>query len=121
VTFNNSKAVGVNFSSCNGLSSLIFKACLLDYSIFQGVEIPSLKMENSSLKDTDLSESKLVNACFSGCNLQNAIFNSSDLSKADFRNAKNYYLDPQYTKIRNAKFSMPEAMSLLSALEIIVE
>lgn len=121
VIFKDSKVVGVNFSSCNRLSQLAFSDCLLDLSVFQGLEIPNFKAQNSSLKEVDLSEGKFPGASFCGSNLKNALFNASDLSGSDFRNAINYFLDPRFTRIKKSKFSMPEAMSLLNALEIIVE
>ena len=33
----------------------------------------------------------------------------------------NYYIEPEFTKIQKAKFSMPEAMTLLKGIGVIVE
>jgi len=35
--------------------------------------------------------------------------------------AKNYFIDPRYTKLKKAKFSMPDAIGLLLPFEIIIE
>ena len=43
------------------------------------------------------------------------------MTKSDFRNATQYYIEPEFTKINKAKFSMPEAMSFFSAIDIVVE
>jgi fluoroquinolone resistance protein len=53
---------------------------------------------------------------FSGSLLTGASFTKSDLSKADFRTAKDYFIDPSFTKIKGAKFALPEALALLTAL-----
>ncbi len=119
--FHSSKIVGVNFSSCSSLQQVTFEECVLDYSVFQNVKASYFKALNSSLKEVDLSESKLINASFFGSDLHNANLDSSDLTGSDFRDAKNYFINPQYSKIKNANFSMPEAMSLLTALDINVE
>ncbi len=117
----NSKLVGINFSNCNSLFQISFEECLLDYSLFQQVESSGASFEKCSLKDVVLSESDFSNSNFSGCNLRGANFNNSNLSGADFRGATEYDIDPLFSKVKKAKFSLPEALTLLSALEITVE
>ena len=45
----------------------------------------------------------------------------TNLMKADFRGAKNYVISPQDNRVRKAKFSFPEVLSLLKCLEIEIE
>jgi hypothetical protein len=40
---------------------------------------------------------------------------------ADFREAFNYDIDFKFNKLAKAKFSIPEALSLLNSLDIILE
>jgi len=116
-----SKVLGVNFSNCNSLSNLSFERSILDFCSFQSIDLPKIIIKDSSLKEVDMSEGSFVSANFSGSDLSKTFFSKSDLSKSDFRGAKNYFVDPQFTNIKKAKFSMPEAMSLLSSLDIAVE
>lgn len=119
--FESSKMMGVNFTSCNGLSDISFTESVLDFSVFQGLEVLNFSAEDSSFKEADLSGAKLLGASFRKCNLHNANLNGSDLRGADFRDAINYQINPEYTKVKKAKFSMPEAMGLLSGFEVIIE
>jgi hypothetical protein len=48
-------------------------------------------------------------------------FLHTNLSGANFVGAKGYAIDLTANKAKKAKFSYPEAMSLLSALDVIVE
>lgn len=66
-------------------------------------------------------EVQLKGADFSGTDLKKSTFQDCDLSKADFRGAKNYFISTESNKIKKAKFSMPEAVSLLGNLDIMIE
>lgn len=121
VTFKLSKVIGVNFSSCQGLSDLKGIDSNFDYCIFQNCKVPSVSFESCSLKESDFSEGQFVGGNFSNSNLEGALFNSSNISKCNFIGAKNYSIDLTVTKLKNAKFSMPEAISLFDPLEISIE
>jgi len=43
------------------------------------------------------------------------------LQGADFRHAVSYHIDASKNKIKNARFSIPEVLSFLAPLQIIVE
>ena len=49
------------------------------------------------------------------------VFTGANLTRADFRGAKDYVISPQDNRVRRAKFSFPEVMSLLRCLEIEIE
>ncbi|MBT3586318.1 MAG: pentapeptide repeat-containing protein [Halobacteriovoraceae bacterium] len=121
VKFHDSKLVGINFADGATLFELKFEQCLLDLCVFQGVNSPNPVFNNCSLKEVDFSEAKLNGATFCGSNLVAAHFTNTDLSGADFRQAIKYSIDPTYSKIKKAKFSMPEAMGLLASLDITIE
>jgi uncharacterized protein YjbI with pentapeptide repeats len=115
------KLVGMNWSSCSNLRDLKFFDCKMDFSVFQDLNLQYLELNNCSLVDGDFSRSQLQNAKFINCNLKNSIFNNCDLEKADFRQSINYWLDPRACKLKNAKFSMPEAVALIEALGVKVD
>jgi uncharacterized protein YjbI with pentapeptide repeats len=45
--------------------------------------------------------------------LRNSKFQNTNLANADLRTAKNYYIDPTHNKLKGARFSYPEVLSLL--------
>ncbi len=82
-------------------------------------------MKNASFKGSNLKENyftgtSLISADFTDVDLSGTIFHNCDLSKADFSSATQYDIDPQTNKIKKAKFSLPEAVGLLRAFDIII-
>lgn len=75
----------------------------------------------SKLKDVHFTNTILIGADFSDVDLTGAIFHNSDLSKAEFSKATRYTIDPQTNKIKKAKFSLPEALGLLQAFDIMID
>ena len=67
-------------------------------------------------EECDLQESN-----FRNCRLEATQFFRCDVRKADFREAKGYVIDIPSNKLRQAKFSFPEVVSLLDSLEIKIE
>ena len=63
------------------------------------------KFDKCSLKETDFTEVNLSASVFSDCDLTGAIFSNTILEKVDFRTANNYSIDPEFNKLKKAKFS----------------
>ncbi len=120
-TIEESKLIGINWTSISSLMNCTFNKCILDYSIFNSMKLSKNKFIHSSIKEADFSESELesVEFCFSDLYATN--FSGSNLKKSDFRNATNYSIDPAFSNIKKAKFSLPEAINLLKSFDIIVE
>ena len=70
--------------------------------------------------DVDFRETDLSQADFAGTNLCDSLFLATDLTEADLSQARNYQIDPSQNTVRKAKFSLPEAMSLLYGLDIVL-
>ena len=77
--------------------------------------------KGSILKDCNFFETNLAGADFNACNLEGSLFEQCDLSEADFRNAEKYSINPDQNKLKGAKFSLPEVLSFLAPLDIIIE
>ena len=60
----------------------------------------------------------LAGADFAHCDLQDTEFFQCDMRKADFTDAIGYKVDILGSKLQDAKFSLPEAVNLLSDLHI---
>ncbi|MBT3980784.1 MAG: pentapeptide repeat-containing protein [Bacteriovoracaceae bacterium] len=121
VSFINCKLVGVNFTLCSSTRSLVFKNCKVDHSVFQEMDLNSTTFENCSLKHVDFSQSILRGANFTKSNLDEAFFSGADLTACDFRGARDYSIDPRYSKLKHAKFSSSDVLRLLHHLDIIIE
>ena len=112
--FRNCKMLGINFSQCSDfLFSVSFSDCILDYGIFIRKKLKATKFTNCSLKEANFSDCDLSQADFSGSDLQLAVFRQTNLEKADFRKALHFSIDPEYNKMKKAKFSRIDLSGLL--------
>jgi len=68
----------------------------------------------------DFREADLAKTNFDGTDLSESLFLNTNLSKADFSGAKNYAISPEKNTLKGAKFSLPEAMSLLFNLDLVL-
>ena len=121
VQFTGSKLMGLNWCNLNRLENCSFTDCKLDLCSFQGQKLKRTGFINCSLKEVDFSDADLTECDFSGSFLAGASFVRANLAKADLRSAKNYFIDPSFTKIKGARFKLPEALVLLQALGAVVE
>ncbi len=119
--FSNCKLLGIDWSNAGDLFFLKFESCVLNYGNLSNLNLTKTNFDGSRLIDTDFSKSKLVEASFRDCDLGGTIFTMADLQKADFRDARNYAIDIKVAKIKNAKFSMPEAATLLTSLGLKID
>ncbi|MBT3241131.1 MAG: pentapeptide repeat-containing protein [Chloroflexi bacterium] len=124
--FMGSKMIGIDWvSSGLGKKEIIkinnpisFYDCVLNYSVFLGLDLKNVQIEKCLAKEVDFSEAVLKGANFLNSDLAGSIFNQTDLTQANFVGAKNYSIVPGVNKLKGTKFSMPEAMSLLYSMEI---
>jgi len=58
---------------------------------------------------------------FDGSDLQGCRFEECDLTSADLRSARNYLISPLSNKIAGMRVSLPEALGLLAAVDVVVE
>jgi fluoroquinolone resistance protein len=124
--FENSKLIGVNWTQAAwprtdlGLP-LAFIDCAMSHSTFIGLTLKRIQVKNCVAKEVDFREADLTDANFAGTNLEASIFGNTNLTEADFRGSRNYLINPSENKMKGAKFSLPEAMSLLYGLDIELE
>lgn len=97
---------------------LAFRRCALSYGVFAGMELYEAVFEDCLLKETVFEDADLEGATFGGCDLTGAVFLHTNLQKADLSTACNYLINAAENSIRQARFSLPEAMSLLYAMDI---
>lgn len=125
VQFEGCKAIGINWTEASwqkgGFFRLIdFNDCTLNYSTFFGLKLKSIKITKSIAREVDFGETDLTGGLFDGTNFSGSNFMHTDLTEADFTNATNYSISPKNNILKKTKFALPEAMSLLYNLDIII-
>jgi fluoroquinolone resistance protein len=123
--FQGSKLVGIDWTCADWSSGklahpLAFDGCSLNHSTLIGLELPGLEITGCTALDVDFREADLSGADFSGTDLTDSLFSRTDLTGADLSRARNYHINPQENILRQAKFSLPEAISLLYSLDIVL-
>ena len=126
VSFEKSKLVGINWAvaswDLDGLLKLqnpvSFSECVVNYSSFIGLELEGLQIKKCTANEVDFSEANLEKSSFQGTELTGSIFRNTNLTEANFVGAANYAINPDLNTIKKAKFSIPEAMSLLYSMDI---
>lgn len=120
VYFDNSKCIGINWTTSAKPLIVNFLHSIVNYSIFFGIDIRNIVMTTCIAKEVDFAEANLTGGTFNHTNLLGSRFLKTNMTKTDFSNAFNYVIDPNLNKLSKTKFSLPEAVSLLSVFDIIL-
>jgi len=122
VEFYECKIVGGNFHKCEKMF-FFFKAegCILISCNFSDLAMKRFSFRNSRIKECHFLRTELVDGDFRMADLLGTTFHECKLARADFRGASNYSIDPKNNDIKEAKFSLPEAASLLDHFDIIID
>ncbi|MBN1313009.1 MAG: pentapeptide repeat-containing protein [Anaerolineae bacterium] len=124
--FEHSKVLGIDWTrgawpEIQVKGPLVFKECVLTHSTFIGLAMKEAQYLACVARNVDFREATLAKADFSDTDLSGSHFINTDLREADFRSAYNYQINPAQNKIDKAKFTLPEAMSLLYSLDIVLD
>lgn len=124
--FKDCKMQGINWTEITFpyvilTSPVFFNTCDISYSSFYELKLPGISILECKAHDADFRSADLSNSDLSGTDFQNAEFNHTNLKDADFRSSVNYRLDPTSNNIINARFSLPEVISLLAAFKIKID
>ncbi len=123
VRFERSQVIGVNWAegawNTVGLpSDLHFAECALNHSVFMGLTLGGLVMRDCVARHVEFSEADLTGVDLRGTDFTGTRFLNTNLTRADLTRATNYTIDAAANTLKGAKFSLPEAMSLLYSLDI---
>jgi len=126
VEFRDSKLVGVNWTAAYWSrvklpASLQFVNCVISDSNFMGLSLRDGCVKKCLAKGADFRETDFTRANLSHTDFEDSLFGNTNLTGADLTQAKNYAMRISDNKVKGAKFSMPEAMSLLYYLGIKIE
>ena len=124
--FERSRVIGVDWTQADWDSAglqlpISFKRTAIDHSTFIGLSLPAVQIKDCSVKNVDFRETDLSQAILQGSDFSESLFQNTNLTKADLRGAINYHINPEKNILAGARFSLPEAMSLLYAMNIDLE
>lgn len=126
VSFTDCKMVGINWTRAHWprvrtAKALAFKRCVLNDSSFFGLDLRELALVECRAIDVDFTGANCEDADFHGTDLRDSVFARTRLVRANFSDAQNYRIDIFNNDIKRARFSLPEAVSLLDSLDIELE
>jgi uncharacterized protein YjbI with pentapeptide repeats len=97
-----------------------FERCAISHSIFLGLGLRRVEIVDCLAHGADFAEADLTQANCAGTDFKDSRFLHTDLTEADFTGATNYAIAPKLNVLRKTRFALPEAMSLLYGLDIIL-
>ena len=123
--FESSRVIGVNWAKAHWPAtrlgdSIGFFKCAINHSTFIGLNLRRIQIQECVAVDVDFREADLSQANFAGTDLSDSLFLATNLTQADLSRARNYQIDLSQNVVKKAKFSLPEAMSLLYSLDIVL-
>ncbi|MBN2554351.1 MAG: pentapeptide repeat-containing protein [Anaerolineales bacterium] len=122
--FIKSKLVGINWTTANWSGGmrlpLSYCGCTLNHATYFGLNLEKWRWIDCEAVDVDFREALLREADFGGTDLRDSLFMHTQMQGADLSRARNYHIAASDNNILGAKFSLPEAMSLLEALGIVL-
>ncbi|HAF96645.1 MAG: hypothetical protein A2X34_01770 [Elusimicrobia bacterium GWC2_51_8] len=121
--FKDSKLAGVNWTAASWprvkLPGLLqFVNCVISDSNFLGLSLRGARVTKCFARGADFREADLSCADLTHTDFTDSLFGKTNLTGADLTRARNYAIRVSDNRVKDAKFSMPEAMSLLYCLDI---
>jgi len=121
VIFSKCKVIGCDWTKTSQIHGLNFTDCQINYSNFSMLKLPKTKMINCEAKEVDFTETDLSDGSFTGTDFEKTVFSKTNLTRANLTGAVNYCIDPRFNTLKKTHFSFPEALSLLSCLDIVID
>jgi len=123
VTFQESKLIGIDWTKIIWAMyhldfELKFERCILNDSSFFGLTLNELVFDECKLHDVDFREGDFSGSIMNYCDFTHSIFMRTNLQHVDFSESTNYTINVLENRIKGAKFSRFEALSLLDSLDI---
>ena len=121
VQFHDTKLMGVNWSKAAMFKQISFVHCNISYSTFMELDLSRAAITHCEAKETYFAETNLTKANCTHTNFIDSKFMHTNLTRTDFTGAQNYFISPMQNILKKTKFAMPEAISLLYGLDIILD
>ncbi len=126
--FEHSQLVGVNWVDTNlaqmkhvFTKPVDFVDCVLNHSTFMGLNLKNVRLTQCIAKNVSFEEADLSRANCALTDFAESRFFHTNLTETDFTEAKNYSIAANANTLQKTIFSLPEAMSLLYSLDIVLK
>ncbi|MBN1266087.1 MAG: pentapeptide repeat-containing protein [Anaerolineales bacterium] len=124
--FEKAKLIGINWTSADwgalGIGTPpVFLECVLNHGTFIGVDLKGTQILDCVAREVDFREADLSGVKFGRTDFSGSLFGQTNLSKADLSRAYSYAIDPGANTLEGTRFSMPEALSLLYNMNIVLD
>jgi fluoroquinolone resistance protein len=119
-TFVGSKLVGIDWTGVSKTFSVDFRDCVLNLSNFSAMSLKKRKIVNCIAHEVSFAESNMAECDCKLTDFAGSVFSKTNLTKADFTDARNYTIDVRANTIAKMKLSLPEALSILETLGVII-
>jgi uncharacterized protein YjbI with pentapeptide repeats len=121
VRFLKCKVIGIDWTKTQQVRDLDFAESQVNYSSFKLMSLPKTRLIKCEAKEVDFTEADLSQGDFRQTDFEGSRFFKTNLSFANFKGAKNYYIDARNNTLKQTRFSLPDALSLLNSLDIILD
>ncbi|HNX59047.1 MAG TPA: pentapeptide repeat-containing protein, partial [Spirochaetota bacterium] len=95
--------------------------CVINSCDFCGMKLKKTPFTKCEIIATDFVGTDLTGVDFSRTIFRDAGFDKTNLSGANFTDARGYAINPVANNVRKAKFSLPDAVTLLEIMGIIIK
>lgn len=123
--FTDCKLIGVDWCEASALTglttSMSFLRCVISYGFFVKLDLTGARIEECEAKEVDFSGATLRRASLVHSDLEGAKFVECDMREADLTGAHGYVIDPTRNKVKKARFSLPDAVGLLTVFGVVVK
>jgi uncharacterized protein YjbI with pentapeptide repeats len=126
VQFKDCQLIGIDWSGTAWADGRVifkpadFTGCVLNHATFMGLAMKNVSLRKCVAREVSFEEADLTGADCRGTDFGGSRFNHTNLTEADLRGALNYAISPSDNTLKKTRFSLPEAMSLLHALDIVL-
>lgn len=125
--FVESKLTGINWTQSEWATGALiappvnFQGCVINFSSFMGLNLEKVILNRCVAHEVSFEDTNLSYADCTYTDFKDSRFIHTNLTGTDLRGAKDYQIVPIQNTLKRTKFTMPEAMSLLYNLDVILD
>lgn len=122
VTFDSCKLMGLAFGGCNKFGfTPSFNDTLINSCVFESNRLKGSTFIGCTVRESEFLACDLTDTCFDATSFDSTMFDACIFKNADFTSAHGYAIDPFANRMKDGRFSLPEAQSFLYFMEIKIE
>ncbi len=120
VTFENSKLMGIDWSSVSPHPELKFTECNLRYASFVRVNLRKLSFKQCVVREANFIDTDLSDAAFTGSDLTGSNIQGCTLTATDFSGATGVFFEPSRNKVKKTRVATETAVLIAEHFGLLV-